>query len=413
MKVFGFNISRTPQIVDVDKKQPQRTKVLRKTVTRQLIRAKQDISKWRSAINIAESTFTPDRTELIRIYKDTILDSHLSSLMETRKINVKSMPCMVVDANGDNDPDQGDKIKQEWFYKFIDIAMDSLFYGFEVIQLGDIVDDSFPHLERVKHEYVVPEKHYVKPDLYVSTKGVRFDQPPFDKWTIWVGQECDLGLLNKATPLAIWKKNAFGAWAIRADLFGMPLRVGHTDIRNPDSRDNMEEMLKNMDIATWGLFDVEDKVEFVESSGADGHKIYNELVDRANSEMSKLILGQTMTADDGSSRSQAEVHERVADKYTQSDLRFIENVINNKLFPLMVFHGMLPDGVKFQFDRSEHLSLMDKWQIDKELINTFEVPQDYIEQTYGTPVGEAKTSQAQPFSNIAQISAMYKDSCCG
>lgn len=79
----------------------------------------------------------------------------------------------------------------------------------------------------------------------------------------------------------------------------------------------------------------------------------------------------------------------------------------------MAFHGMLPDGVKFQFDRSEHLSLMDKWQIDKELINTFEVPQDYIEQTYGTPVGEAKTSQAQPFSNIAQISAMYKDSCCG
>ena len=401
MKLFGYDIS----IQNVDKKLPQQANILRRTTQRQLIRARQDISNWRSAINVAESEFTPDRTELIRIYKDTVLDSHLCSLMQTRKVNVKSYPCMLVDQSGDKI--EYDKLKDEWFWKFVDISMDSLFYGFEVIQMGDIVNDGFPNIERVRHEYVIPERHWVKPDLHITTKGTRFDSPPYDKWTIWLGQEDDLGLLNKATPLAIWKKNAFGAWAIRADLFGMPLRVGHTDIRNPDSRDNMEAMLKNMDIATWGLFDMDDKIEFVESSGSDGHKIYNELVERANSEMSKLILGQTMTTDSGSSRSQSEVHERVANKYTLSDLRLIENTVNNKLIPLMVYHGLLSDGTRFEWDKSEQLDLMQKWEIDKELIKSFEVPQEYIEQTYGTPVGEPKTTQ--PFSNFAKLQAIYKD----
>ena len=119
------------------------------------------------------------------------------------------------------------------------------------------------------------------------------------------------------------------------------------------------------------------------------------------------IRDRTMTTDSGSSRSQSEVHERVANKYTLSDLRLIENTVNNKLIPLMVYHGLLSDGTRFEWDKSEQLDLMQRWEIDKELIKSFEVPQEYIEQTYGTPVGEPKT--AQPFSNFAKLQAIYKD----
>ena len=69
----------------------------------------------------------------------------------------------------------------------------------------------------------------------------------------------------KAAPLVIWKKNALGAWAEYAEVFGVPLRIGKTNVRDEETRANMEGFLKNLGTSSYGLFDTDDLIEIVDS----------------------------------------------------------------------------------------------------------------------------------------------------
>ncbi|MFK5282397.1 hypothetical protein ACI3PL_22835, partial [Lacticaseibacillus paracasei] len=89
---------------------------------------------------------------------------------------------------------------------------------------------------------------------------VDYTELPYSDWCIGVGQKRDLGLLLKITPLVIWKKNALGAWAEFIEKFGSPIRIGKTDSNDLQSVNNMENMLKNMGVASWGLFKTDDLI---------------------------------------------------------------------------------------------------------------------------------------------------------
>jgi hypothetical protein len=196
-------------------------------------------------------------------------------------------------------------------------------------------------------------------------------------------------------------------------MFGIPLRVGKTNIRNEDSRSSMENMMVNMSGATWGVFDTTDEIEFVETSQTDAYKVFDELVNRTNSELSKLILGQTGTTDEKSYSGSAAVHERVAKMYTYADKEFVENAINGELFPRMVKMGLIPEGCEFEFVESDELKIDEQFKIDSELLKHYSIPAEYITEKYGTPV-ESK----QPISNMADVANAYKgffdkpDNCC-
>ena len=410
MKIFGFEINR---VVNKDMAQPVETKIAARITERQLYRHRQDVQKWRNAISGAEDKANPSRVELMRVFQDVVLDAHLSALMQTRKLAILSSEYKFVNKDGSENEIVDDQMHKLWFAKFMEYAMDSIFYGYSLIELGEIVDDGFPNIQLIPREYVVPEKNVVNIELYGSHfTGIDYSQSPVNEWNIFVGSN-DLGLLNKAAPLAIWKKGVLAAWSIRADLFGMPIRIGKTDIRNEDSRAMMEDMMRNMDVATWGVFDTTDSIEFVNAGTTDGHKIYDELVNRANSEMSKLILGQTGTTDEKSYSGSAEVHERVQSMYAYADKEFIENVINGKLIPIMRMHGIIPDGVEFEFCETDELSIDQQFKIDAELLKYYNIPADYITEKYGTPV-EPKVDATQ-MNKVANMYAPFfdkKDDCC-
>lgn len=70
------------------------------------------------------------------------------------------------------------------------------------------------------------------------------------------------------------------------------------------------------------------EMEFLESSRA-GNVDYKALCDQMDAAISKIILSQTMTTDNGSSRSQAEVHEGVKDEVIESDSDLLNESFNN------------------------------------------------------------------------------------
>jgi len=308
------------------------------------------------------------------------------------------------------------KLQTEWFQKFVKFAMDSRWYGYEVIEFGNIVDDAFMRVEKVPEEYVIPERQVVKKDLRISSSGsgkdvIQYREMPYKNWNIAVGGcNYDLGLLNKATPLVLWKKNVMGAWAEFAELYGMPIRIGKTNTKEPERREAMDAALQNMASAAWATMDLDDEIDLTSSSNNGGGAIYDKLVERVNSEISKLVMGQTMTSDNGSSRSQAEVHERVANDFVSSDRRFISDTVNLQLLPLMEFHRMIPEGLHFRWVFEEKVDILDAKDIVKDLSQYYEFDTEQLSKRFGFKIWSKKLEleDTTPANILNQIHNLYK-----
>lgn len=400
IKIPFTNISIGRQIDDaenIDKRRPQSAGVAQKIIKTQLVRSRATISRWTKAVSAAENIERPDRMELMRIYQEIDRDAHLKSLITQRTNAVLSTPFYLFRSGSDEpDMDQTDKFNADWFTQFMELALDSVFYGHSLIQFGEIMNDRFRSVELVPREYVIPEKHAVRKRMG-DEPSIFYDQPPFDRWSIGVGDPRDLGVLNNAVPLLIYKKDVLAAWSEYADLFGAPIRIGRTDVMNEVKKANMDEMLTNMGSMAWGTFDQDDQLELVESNNRDAFNVFREMVNTANAELSKLIVGQTGTTDEKSFVGSAEVHERVFNTYSATDKRMIENVVNNQLLPIMVKHGMIPDGMEFAFDYTEKLTLDQKREVIATLSPFYEFDPEWITEQFGVPITGVKTAGfAQP-----------------
>lgn len=413
MKLGNYDISFNgiTRIQNVDVSKPAGSKLITRITQQQLTRSNQDINKWRSALSQAESKTRPDRLTLFRIYQDVVLDPHLSAVMDQRKNKVLSRGFKIVDEDKEEIEDATKLLNSAWFERFISLALDAKFYGFSLIEFGAVVEDAFTMVELVPREYVVPERGIFRTALG-SGKEFNYNKPPFDKWALFVGETTDLGLLNKATPIILWKRLVQATWAEYNELYGVPLRIGKTDTRNPDARGNMEKMLSEMGSSAWGLFDEEDQIEIINGTKVGGQGTFKDFINLADEQISKLFLGQTMTTDDGSSRSQAEVHADTLASFTGADMRWIEHVVNNMLIPFATRLGLNFMGGKFMYDTSEKLSLSDQFNIDKELLQHYKIPAEYIEGKYGTPVEEVEAVAAPQPGNVVNmtndLASLYK-----
>jgi len=212
----------------------------------------------------------------------------------------------------------------------------------------------------------------------------------YKNWVIGVGKPTDLGLLLKAAPLVLWKNSALGAWAEYQDNFGSPMRYIQTDIRDERTRKNAEDYMRNWGVNPWAVFDKGDIIKLVETTKQDAHNVFDQMINRCNSEISKLILGQTMTLDDGSSRSQGEVHERVAEAYGEMDEHFIKGVLNYQLLPVLINHGILAVGDRIDTEEKAELGVLDKSKIAVELIKTgrYKMSTEEIEEEFDLEMEE-------------------------
>jgi phage gp29-like protein len=386
MKLFGYNIDFN-KVQDVSVNMPK-TADIRKRITTptQLYRGFTNIETYKLAVTRAESLTAPQRSELYKVYKNIELDAHLTAAVNQRK-NLTLSKDFDVKLNGEENEELEYIIKQKWFRDFIDYSLDAIYYGHSLIQFDSVIDNAFKSVELVPREYVKPEFHIVT-NTYADLSGTDYLEAPYNNWCIGVGKPRDLGLYMKAAPLVIWKKNALGAWSEFVEIFGSPIRIGKTDTRDEETRANMESMLKNMGVASYGVFDTGDLIELVESNRSDAFQVFDMMIQRCNSEISKLILGQTGTLDEKAYVGSAEVQERVLKNVAYNDEFFIEGVLNYQLVPMMTRLGIFPEGVTISVKAEDDLTLIEQSKIDIELIKTgkFTFTPEYLEEKYGSEV---------------------------
>jgi phage gp29-like protein len=290
----------------------------------------------------------------------------------------------------EENPELTSSLEMPWFKRFMSLALDSIFWGYSLIEFGNLINDPqlmFDKVTLIPREHVIPEyNRIVKDPSDEWKKGIDFTAPPFSAWCIGVGEPKDLGLLLNVSPQAISKKNMASYWDQFGEIFGMPIRIGKTQSRDPKELTKLETMLSEMGAAAWGLFPDGTEIEIKETTRGDAYNVYDKRIERCNSEMSKMITGVTMTMDNGSSRSQSEVHERQFDDVCASDADMLHDVINVRLFPFLRQHGFNFDGHRFEWDETIEYTPEDQLAIDTMLINNFDIDPKYFADKYNVPI---------------------------
>lgn len=354
---------------------------------------KGDIQKWRRAWQLAISIESPNRQALYDIYRDTEIDAHLSGCIDQRRGFVMARSFKIEDKNGTPNSSLKHILQQEWFDEFCRLVLTTPYWGHSLIELGDLGTDgdgclSYNGVQLIDRKYVIPEHHRVITDLGQDwTTGIDYHEPQWQGNLIEVGRPDDLGLFLKASLHCIPKKNVLAAWDVFSEIFGMPLRTATTSSRDQKEIDRISDMMERMGMAGYAVLPTGTDLQIVESAKSDAYNVYDKRVDRANSEISKLIIGQTMTIEDGSSLSQSQTHLKVFENLVESDAKLLANTVNNQLFPRMIQHGFPLQGYHFAWDESVNYTPEQQMEYEKMISDRYEVDGKYFADKYNIPVG--------------------------
>lgn len=349
---------------------------------------KQDVGRWRSAWQMAINVDNPRRGALYDIYTDALIDLHLTGCISQRKGKTLLKSFVIKNADGTEDTEAVKIFESEWFYNFVSLALDSRFWGHSLIQLGDIITDDngmrrFSNVELVPRKHVIPEYGVVVREVSDGwEQGIDYRSGGIADWCVEVGEPHDLGLLLKCAPHSLSKKNMTAYWDVFGEIFGMPMRIGKTNSQDPADRQQIEDVLANMGAAAWGLFPDGTDIEIKESTRGDAYNVYDKRIDRANSEISKGILNQTMTIDSGSSLSQSETHLEVFENVCAADARLIKYIVNDRLLPKMIRHGFDLKGKSFDWDDAATYTPAEQRELERMLLQYFDIDPQYFMDKY-------------------------------
>lgn len=373
-------------------------------------RSRKDIGKWRSAILMAEHPDTPNWQPLMDLYHDLMTDGHLQSQLELRKSSVLNTSFHIIDKKTKQlDEEATEFINAEWFYRLISIAVDSFFFGQSIIQIEEMSEK--PTLKLIPRRHVVPQQRKIILDFKKTSNAVYYNSPVYKDWIIELYEEGELGLLNNIIPNLIWKRNIMQSWAEFCERFGIPMLTATTVRSTPEALNEIEDMLFQLGEAAVGVFPEGTNIDFKEANRTDAYQTFDRMIERNNTEISKLIVGGSMVSDDGSSRSQSEVHERnLDDRISANDRRNITFFINDVVLPLFANKGVvIKENHQFTFDTTQELGLMEHWQIVQQLMYVADVDMDWVSKTFNVPLKERKRLNLDITNSKKQINGLQKD----
>jgi len=359
-----------------------------KTAQDQHLVMKNTLATYKLAKDNAQSVEYPNRTDLLELYFDIKDDSHLNSVVKHRKTRVTGLDFSLIKSNNSVDDKLTALFNQMWFVKFLDYALDAMFYGNSLVEISTIKGELKSTL--IPRENVIPEFKQIKYWSNAQYGDIDYSAPAYAKTLVDVNNNYDsrnLGEYLSISKLVLFKTEVLLNWGQHVEIFGQPIRIATTDSQDPVELAGVMNYLKDLGRSGYLVKNSQTEIEFQESSvNASSSAMYKDFETFINDEISKKILGGTMITDSGSSRSQSEVHERGSHLYTKSDITFIENVINYQLIPVLKHLGFInTKGIEFKFNEPEIITVEEKLEIDRFLIDNFKVKDiAYFEKRYGT-----------------------------
>lgn len=295
-------------------------------------------------------------------------DAHLAAILQTRKVAVQGLTWKITPAaETAEDRRVADFVREVIerldFDQIIMNILDALGKGFSVNEIIWGVRDNRVVVEEV--EWIDPKRvsflHGEEPEL-IEPNGQKLLTPP--PWKlIWhrcilrSGSVLRAGLLRAVAWVYLFKNYALKDWNVFNEVFGMPLRLGKFDAAaTPEDRETLRRAIQSLGSDAAAIISKNTEIEFVEAPGRGGgqENPFMAMAEFCNREMSKAILGQTLTTDvyrATGTYSAARVHQAVRQDIVQSDADSLAATLQGQLLrPLVGFNfgwDCRPPRIKF------------------------------------------------------------------
>lgn len=331
-----------------------------------------DTADFMTAVKAAENVDYTQRAKLYDLYNDILLDAHLSSVIDKRKNAVLSSS-IEFHRNGKPDEKINEQLFSPWFYRCVADILDARFWGFSLMQFykkGEWVDYD-----------LVPRKHVEPVRKLILTRQTDILGTSWEEFEdlLFIGSSTDLGLLARAAPWVIYKRNTTADWAQFSEVFGMPIQEYTYETDDEDARARALQDANSIGSLATFIHGKDTELQLREAGNKTGSaEVYDRFIERCNSEISKLILGNTLTTEASAKGTQAlgTVHKKVEEAVAKADREFVLKVLNYDMADIFAHMGINTAGGKFCFPEKKDTDQNTKMNILTQLRNTFLLPVD-------------------------------------
>ncbi len=334
-------------------------------------------------------------------------DPHLFSQLQTRKNAVVGLDYEIIPASeSEFDIQVADFIKAIFddFEDFEDVMMDlldAIGKGISFVEIvwkydnGKMIVDKFKTIHQ-KHFYW-DEKDTLKLITKDNPQGEELAKYKFitHRYKAKSGHPARAGVLRIISYMYLFKNYGIKDWVTFCEVYGMPMRIGtYEPSASEEDQTALLNALMMLGSDSAGIHPTTTDIKVVESNKQSSAQIYENLVRFCDEQMSKAVLGQTLTSDSGGSYAQSKTHNEVRHDLTVADCKALAKTIRRDLIKPLVeinfgTHVKVPK-IKFDCDESEDLEMWaNTYNI---LINNLglKIPAEHLHKVFGVPCSQTE-----------------------
>ena len=366
MKILGYEIKKPNAYIQPPKEHHVGTFSVVKSPTRILA---SDLTDFKAAIEAGRYNINQERSMIYDYYQTAIdFDVTLNTAINMRLLAATNRPIQYVDTEGNPIANADEFLQSPTFTAFIaDYLLATRFWGMGLFEFGysEFKGRRWFKYEKIPIKHIDPYNRLVRRKQ--NTPSVNDESWEGRSNVRFVGHPDLGGLLLQLSMVSIMKRAAMNDWSSYCQLAGNNFMIIDYKGELPDpfkreiARGNLANIgrgiidkLPNVDIETRNL------------SSSSQNALFENYVNYLDELTTKMVLGQTMTTKDGSSRSQAEVHERTQQTIFDDDAASVLNFLNFELYDLLPLWG-LPLGGRFIYPMNATLKQAKQLEIDMKL----------------------------------------------
>lgn len=384
VNIGGNQINKKVSLSGSDAKDINKiTNLMVDVIRRQRRLWRKELNDWVMARYAKYNAEIPRNFPMQELYDDIMLDGHLTGITENRTLRTTNKT-YVFTVDGTTDDKLTEYIKdKEWFESTKEEAHKSTYVGENVIWVTDFEPGNIKAVDIIPRYLLVPERKVILHDINATT-GIDYSTINDILWSARFYSV--VGLLEKAAVYTILKRHSWGSWDEFEELFGIPIRIAKIASQSETVKNEVAGWLEEMGSAPYGVFPIGTEVEIKENSKTDSFNVFFQKIQALDKELSKLVLHQTMTTENGASKAQGNVHENTLGELILSDEKKMLAFLNNKVVPGMRMLGYkIPDNAKIAIEKTKDQKA--QIAIDGVLMtNGYVLKKDYLEQTYGVEI---------------------------
>lgn len=275
----------------------------------------------------------------IRVYREFLSDPHVWACIQSRKAGVLSLEWGI--DKGKAKSKQAEIIENTFnnldLNTLISEILDCVLFGFQPLEImwkpqGKLIlpaeikakpaewfvfDDENNLKLKTKDNFkgeLLPDKKFLCPQYNPS-----YQNPYGERTLSRIFWNCTL------------KKGGLQFWIGFTEKHGMPFLVGkHPRGTSSEDTENLADMLQSMIQDAIAVIPDDSSIEIQEANKTSSADVYERLINKMNAEISKAILGQTLTTEIGNIGSYAasNTHFEVRKDIVNADKRIVEKTLN-------------------------------------------------------------------------------------